>query len=259
MSKFADLDDCASRNEPSAKDSTTYPAEWRPLLFDVMPDFENISADWIEEAKQAPAVFEAKSVKEYKYRVIMRAYGPAIPIFGVLRQWVVDIEIRQFPVTLFPVILVKEYFDGREKINDKMPKSMWEYKHDQYPIIQEAIQQAIEWGKEWNTKYEFPFRKTSVGSYQKAKTATLQAKAQHVEAVAAVSHPSSNPFKKNLQAASKHPTLAAEKKAISALSTSRYFPESIAEETSEQLAEVTYEEDYGRGLPTKRPRKEFDE
>lgn len=258
MSKYADsTEDHTAQAAVGAALQMDYPDTWQNLHFDVVPAFLEPSEAWIEEAKNAGGALFAKDTKSYKYELIMSATGPSLLIFGVQRAWKVDIYIRRFPIGKWPVFLVQKYFEGREKLNDRMPKSMIAYEHAQYDIIKEALSQCQEWGTTWYQEREAPWFAASINEY-KAKKAEHTVQQDQVKAgVAAISghfaQAKVSPFNKKFVSdttravvAAKFPTLQAEKKAAVLVNKPKvlHVIDEEAEEETQELMEVSFGNEY---------------
>lgn len=258
MSKYADTtEDHTAQSASSSTLVMDYPDNWTNLHFDVVPDFLEPPQAWIDEAKNAGGALFSKDVKSYKYELIMTATGPTLPIFGVQRAWKVDILIRRFPIGKWPVFLVQKYFAGREKLNDRLPKSMIAYEHAQYDIIKEALTQCQEWGTSWYQEREAPTFAASINEF-KARKASAEIQQDQVQAgVRAISThfaagAKASPFNKKVVssttravAAAKFPTLQAEKKADTLVRKGKtVFIEEEASEDEDEVTEVTYGNEY---------------
>lgn len=268
MSRFSDItDDVNAQSSTLSKFDMSYPPEWHELQFDVVDSFLDPPSEWIEAAKDAGAAIFAKRGQDYHYDVIMRAFGPSIPIFGQARRLVVEIIVRRFPIGKWPVILVDTHFEGRERQNDKLPKSLFAYYHHQFSIIQEAMAQTHDWALSFYKDHEAPHFASSITAYKKALEVKQTVTASVIRESAGVTPKNlfKRPFPDIKRAVAnssssaqlaKFPTLMAEKKANELLrhATVTEPEEELATELDEreQLAEVTYGNEYTPALPVKR-------
>lgn len=261
MAKFYELSEDANQQADSSFDfDMDYPREWQGLQFEVLPAFQEPPSEWIEKAHDAGAAIFGKLNKDFDYEVIMRAFGPAVLIFGQNRRIVVEIEIRRFPMGKWPIFLVKTFFEGREKNNDKLPKRLFAYMHHQYEAIRDAMQQCHEWGIEWYKANEQPHYRESIQAYEanQKKIAVLAESAKQEMHGVGESIKKKWGFSKkavvnsrDVEYASKFPTLKAAQKASALLGPRDDDEDLLASETLQETY-VEYGNEYVPQPPAKR-------